>query len=386
MPFLFILLVTLLIHTAFKGSKVLLSLYALELGANPLVIGVLFAMYSLFPVFLAVYAGRLSDRFGSRIPMLFGTIGLSSGLALPYFVPQITGLFASASLIGLCYIFYTVAVQHMIGSFAAGAARTRNYSIFSIFVGVTSLIGPTTTGFAIDGIGHRATYLLLAALPLLPILVLLIFPAVLPKAKPHHAQTGDRHVMDLLGNPQLRRILLTAGILETGNEVLNFLVPIYGHSIGLSASKIGIVMGAYALALLLVRAIMPALVRYSSEERVLSTSLFVAGAACLVFPFVHSFALLIPIAFVLGLGLGCGGPLSMVLAYNRSPQGRSGEAIGLRQTVNKATEVIMPLIFGTLTTAVGMLPVFWVDAIMLACGGWLMHGEAGKPRVTGNMD
>ena len=145
-------------------------------------------------------------------------------------------------------------------------------------------------------------------------------------------------------------------------------------------------MGAYALALLLVRAIMPALVRYSSEERVLSTSLFVAGAACLVFPFVHSFALLIPIAFMLGLGLGCGGPLSMVLAYNRAPPGRSGEAIGMRQTVNKATEVVMPLIFGTITTAVGMFPVFWVDAIMLAFGAWLMHGEAGKPRVTGNMD
>lgn len=378
MPFLFILAVTLLIHTSFKGSKVLLTLYAIELGANPFVIGVLFSMYSFFPVFLAVYAGRVSDRLGFRIPMLFGATGLATGLAVPYFVPQLAGLLVSALLIGLCYIFYTVAVQHLIGSFGEGAARTRNYSVFSIAVGVTSLIGPTSTGFAIDGIGYRATYLMLAVLPTIPVLALLFVPDLLPRPQIHHAPAAKPRVGDLLRNAPLRRILLTAGILETGNEVLNFLVPIYGHSIGLSASKIGIVMGAYALALLLVRALMPTLARRSSEERVLSISMFLAGSACLVFPFVHSFLLLLPIAFVLGLGLGCGGPISMVLAYNRSPQGRSGEAIGLRQTVNKFAEVIMPLIFGMLSTAVGMLPVFWIDALMLACGGWLMHSDAGK--------
>jgi MFS family permease len=78
----------------------------------------------------------------------------------------------------------------------------------------------------------------------------------------------------------------------------------------------------------------------------------------------------------MGLGLGCGAPLSLVLAYNRAPSGRSGEAMGLRQTVNKGTEVLVPIIFGTLSTALGMLPVFWLDAVMLGVGGWLMHREA----------
>ena len=386
MPFTFILLVTVMNHVAFKGSKVLMALYAIELGASPFVIGVLFATYSLFPVFLSVYAGRLSDRLGARMPMLIGSLGLATGLALPYGVPRIPGLLASALLIGMCYIFYTVSMQHLIGSYGEGADRTRNYSMFSIFVGLTSLIGPTATGFAIDGIGHRETYLLLAALPLGPTLIFLCIPGLVPPPKPRAARASGARIGDLLRNPPLRRVLLTAGILETGNEALSFLLPIYGHSIGLSASKIGLVMGTYALALLVVRAFMPALAKLSSEERVLSVSMFVAAFACMIYPFVHSFALLAATSFVLGLGLGCGGPLSMVLAYNRSPEGRSGEAIGLRQSVNKATEVIMPLIFGSLSTALGMWPVFWLDALMLACGGWLMHGDASKPRVTDNSD
>src|SRR5262245_26452660 len=108
MPFLFILAVTLLIHTSFKGSKVLLSLYAIELGANPFLIGVLFSLYSFFPVFLAVYAGRISDRLGFRIPMLVGATGLATGLTVPYFVPHLAGLVTSAFVVSLCYIFYTV--------------------------------------------------------------------------------------------------------------------------------------------------------------------------------------------------------------------------------------------------------------------------------------
>src|SRR5262249_51390526 len=127
------------------------------------------------------------DRLGTRTPMLIGATGLATGLALPYFVPQIGGLLASASVIGLCYIFYTVSVQHMIGSLAAGAARTRNYSMFSLFVGTTSLLGPTAAGFAIDAMGHRATYLLLAVRPAVPILVLLLAPQLVPRDQPRHA-------------------------------------------------------------------------------------------------------------------------------------------------------------------------------------------------------
>jgi MFS family permease len=371
-----VVLLTVLTHTAFKGSKVLISLYAIQFGATPFEIGLLFSMYSMFPVLLSVYAGKISDRLGFRIPMLLGACGLMMGLLLPFLFPRLGALYASAILIGMCYIFYTVSVQHLIGSFGEGHARTRNYSLFSLGVALTALFGPTTTGFAIDLIGHRSTYLMLAMLPALPILALLLFPSMLPRLHPKHEERHGQHIMDLVRDPPLRRALITAGLVETGLELFNFFLPIYGHFSGLSASQIGISMGAFAAALLLVRGAMPMLARRTSEEAVLSGSLFLAGGTALLFPLVSSFLLLTALAFVLGLGLGCGSPLSMILAYNRAPAGRSGEAIGLRQTVNKATEVVMPLIFGSLSTALGMPPVFWMEALILVWAGALMRKEA----------
>lgn len=375
MAFYPVVLATVLAHIAFKGSKVLISLFAIELGANPFTIGVLFAMYSVFPVLLSVYAGRLSDRLGARPPMVFGASGLAAALALPALFPGIPALFFSATLIGLCYIFYVVSVQSLIGSFGEGAERTRYYSLFSLGIGLTSLAGPITAGFAIDGLGHRGAYLLLAAFPALPALALLAAPGLLPGPRREAARAG-RRAAGLLADAPLRRVLIVSGIMETGNELVNFLLPIYAHSIGLGASQIGLVMGGYGAALLAVRGATPVLARLSSEERVLAGSLLVAALVLLAFPFVRELALLAVLAFVLGLGLGCGSPISLVLAYDRAPAGRSGEAIGLRQTMNKAVEVAVPLVFGSVSTAFGMLPVFWLDALLLAAGALIMRCDA----------
>jgi MFS family permease len=375
MGFYVIVALTVLNHIAYKGSKMLISLYAIELGASALTIGILYSLYSLFSLFLALYAGRVSDRLGPRAPMLLGSLALGGGLILPYLWSGLVALFISASLIGTLYIFYTVSAQHLIGAFGAGHKRTRNYATFSLGVALTGLIGPMLTGFLIDNIGHQSTYLMLALLPVGPVVFLLFFARGLPRVAGDEKRRGHT-TMDLVRNVPLRRALIAAGIIETGGELYSFYMPIYGHSIGLSASLIGIVIGTYAVAVMGTRLMMAALVRRSSEEAVLCASLALAAAACIVFPFVTQVYALAAISFVLGVGLGCCGPLSMVITYNRAPEGRSGEAMGLRQSVNKFTEVLVPLIFGTLGSAFGIGFAFWMDAVLLGSGAFLMKADA----------
>ncbi len=356
-----------------------MSLSALELGADEFFVGLLFSTYALFPLLLSVYAGKITDRIGFRWPMLFGTIGLLAGLLLPFFVPHLEALYVAAGLMGFCYIFYVVAVQHLIGAMGEGADRIKNFSWFSMGIGMTALLGPTSAGFLIDAVGHRMTFAVLAAMPVVPALLLGLWAGWLPRTVRSvvtPAEKAAHRLGDLLHNRPLRRALITAGIIETGLELYSLLLPIYGHRIGLSASEIGLILGGFGLALLVVRAVMPHLVNRSSEEHVLFASLLLASVVCLIFPFVKSFAALLLISFILGMGLGCGSPLSMVLAYNRAPAGRSGEAMGLRQMVNKGTELLVPLVFGSLSAAFGMLPVFWLDAGLLAVAAMVMRKDA----------
>ena len=59
-------------------------------------------------------------------------------------------------------------------------------------------------------------------------------------------------------------------------------------------------------------------------------------------PLFETAVLLGGVAFVLGLGMGCSQPVSLMLIYDRAPPGRSGEALGLRLTINNFMHIAVP--------------------------------------------
>jgi sugar phosphate permease len=181
----------------------------------------------------------------------------------------------------------------------------------------------------------------------------------------------------------LREIIIVSGIVVAGVDLFAFYMPIYGHSINLSATSIGAILGAQAAAALVVRGLMPMMLRRYQEERVLAVSLVLAGIAFTLVPFFNSFVLLVLIAFTLGLGLGCGQPLSLLMVFNRSPAGRSGEALGLRFTVVNLMHMMIPLTFGAVSALLGLVPVFLTNAALMAGGGYLSHrsGKQHAPQV-----
>jgi len=90
-----------------------------------------------------------------------------------------------------------------------------------------------------------------------------------------------------------------------------------------------------------------------------------------MFPLVENGLLIGAIAFLLGLALGCSQPLSLTLTFSRAPEGRSGEALGLRPTINNFTHLTVPLLFGSIGSLFGVGPVFLANSAMLVTGGLL---------------
>ena len=368
-----IFLIALCNVTCQRASRVVVSLLAIDLGAEQFVIGLLIAMYSLFPALLALYAGRLSDRLGARRPMLIGSIGLVLGLLLPAAFPVLPALFVSAALFGMSYIFYHVAVQNLLGALSTEADRTRNFNNYTMMISVGGFAGPLCAGFAIDHAGYRLTYLLLALVALVPVFTQVLtwssFGGPRPRGGKHNERSQLAGARELLRQAPLRRTLIGSAAVLTGTDLFQFYMPIYGHSIGLSASKIGFILSMVAAAAFIVRIGLPALVRKAGEQTLLAYSLFLGAATYLLFPFFTDVTVLTVIAFMLGLSLGCGQPLSLMMAYARSPQGRSGEVLGLRLTINNFTHIAVPLVFGSFGSMFGLAPVFWINALMLAAGG-----------------
>ena len=45
------------------------------------------------------------------------------------------------------------------------------------------------------------------------------------------------------------------------------------------------------------------------------------------------------------------------------------EALGLKFAINQLTKLISPIVFGAIATGFGLLPMFWINAAMMAGGG-----------------
>jgi predicted MFS family arabinose efflux permease len=371
-----VVLLSMLSSIAQRGSKMAVSLYALELDAGSVAVGVLAALFATFPLLLAVHAGRISDRFGVRYPMACGAAVMAAGLALPLAGGGLPALFVSPALIGLGHIFFHVSVHNLVGSLGDAASRTRNFATFALGSSIAAFIGPSLAGFTIELASFNAAFAVLAAIALLPGLLILLNRTI-GKVR-HHEDKQARSAFDLLAIPGLRRTLLMSGVTLTGIELFSFYLPIYGRSIGLSASVIGLILSSYAVAGFIVRSFMPRLAQRFTEVGVLTGSLLVAALAYAAVPALGDGLFLAAAAFALGLALGSAQPLNIILTYNHAPAGRSGEALGLRIMANKVTQIGVPLAFGGMGAALGAAPVFLATGAFLLIAGLVSLREKSR--------
>ena len=362
--------VVLLWNSAYKGARVLNTLYALELNATPLHIGMLLSTYGVFPLLLAVYAGRIADRYGARIPMLSGLVVCTLGVMLPWFVPSLSWLFVAAAVTGFGFILGQVALQSLVGSMGEGEDRTKNFNFYALGIAVADFVGPVFAGFSIDHAGHVITYLFLGLLSLSAAVTLAVMAKRVPRHRRPEPRPAEHRMSDLFGDADMRRVLIASAVVMTGIDLFQLYLPLYGHQIGLSASAIGMIMGSAAAAAFVSRALLPLMVGRCGEEKTLLYALFLTAAMFVLVPFFSNAIALGAICFTLGLGMGLGQPLTVMLCYNYSPAGRSGESLGLRIAINNSMHVIVPTLFGGVGAAFGIGPVFWINAGVIAAGNW----------------
>jgi MFS family permease len=361
-------------HVVLTGSRVVVSLDALALGASAATVGGLLALFALLPMLFAIPAGRLADRVGVRRPMLAGSIGMASAAVVAALAHGLPALFATALLAGLSFMAFQVAAQYATGEMGPPSARTRRFGLLALGYSTSSIAGPLIAGFVIDHAGHRAAFAVLALFPLLPIAVLAADRIALPGPHPAHAVRARMRTAELIADPDLRRVFAINGLIALAWELHTLFVPIYGSAIGVSASGIGMILAAFAAATFTIRLSMPLIAPRFPGHRVLTSALYVAAIVYLAIPFARNVPSLMLLSFCLGLALGVGQPMVMSALHSLAPPGRMGEAVGVRMSLINSMAVAVPLVFGAVGSTVGLSPVLWSVGVFLATGGWFTRG------------
>jgi predicted MFS family arabinose efflux permease len=357
------------LHAAFAGFRVNLSLFALSLQASPFTVGLILSLLALLPTLFSVHTGRVIDRIGVRRPLLAGTASVICGIALAVLVPRLDMLFLVSCIVGSGFMLFHIAVNHMAGGMGEPQGRALNFSMLALGFSTSGFLGPMIAGFAIDWIGHRRTFLLLVGFALLTLVGLLTRPMEIPRHRALEPTDEKQRLSDLFRNRTLRYVFLASGVLSPAWDLFTFMVPIHGSQIGLSATEIGMILGAFGSAIFAVRLAVPLLLHRVGEWQMLILAMLSAGTTYVVFPLVHGMPLLLTFAFILGISLGGAQPMIMSLLSSKAPAGRAAEAIGVRSLIINMSQTGMPLLFGALGEALGMTPVFWAMAVCLVASG-----------------
>lgn len=343
---------------AIFGARPIISLYASRLGMGAAEIGLIFAVFNFVQLGVAVGAGYLADRWGTRVPALLGSVLLIAGAAITASAESFGMILVGQAVSGMAHIAVLVSYQTQLGNMP-----NREYQIgwMSMFVAGGQALGPTVAGLWADRWG---------LVPTLWVMVGMAVVATLPaffmsRAGGSRGEETHRTDWGVLRQPHLMRALAVSVSVLFSVEMFSTYFPLYAEEVGLSVGAIGMIMTARALASMLPRFLMGTILHRFGRRRALIGTFLFGGAAISMFSVVHSFWLMLGVAVVVGLALGLAQPMSIVMVAESVARHQRGKVLAIRLMSNRIAQVISPILFGQLASAFGLAPIFMVSGGLL---------------------
>lgn len=368
-----IVLLATLAYAGPQGTRVAVTLEALQLGLSPAVVGMLNAVSFLLPMVVSIPAGRIVDRIGVRGPIYSMIVMLIAAQALAFAAPSVWTLGLAAAAAGIGYVGFTVALNVGVMRVGTAADRVSNFSWLTVGISAGFGLGPVTAGFGSDAMTGSGVFLLLAGYPMALLLLMLWRGRLLPNEADHAARSPVR-LIDAVSDRRFRPILLVSFANPTLTDMFNFIVPLIAKSAGLSGAVVGTILGCYSASSFIARAVLPVIVNRVRHWTVVANLYIIAGIGLIVFGFASQPAFYVSIAMAIGLSHGMGQPLVMAAFVMHSPPGRQGEVMGVQQVLQGGISAASPVVIGAVGTAVGVTPVLWVAGAALLFASWFARG------------
>ncbi|WP_342046207.1 MFS transporter [Bacillus sp. OTU530] len=358
------------------GSRPLIPLYARDLGASHAEIGVIVALFSFLPLFLSIKAGKIIDRIGVRSPLIFGILSGSLSMIILAIFNNLVGIYISQIFSGLAQLIFVLAIQAYAGLFSKSKLREYFIAVFSIAVAAGSFVGPLISGGLSDLLSNTYAFFVLGIVILLAVPLSFLLRNLQVK-KIELVEQGEKgeNSFKLLRIQDLRKAVLVSSLVLLAKDAYIAFFPLLAAEKGVSTLVIGVIISLNAAAGILIRIILPWVVRRLKRSVIITISIVVAGSIYILNPFVDSVIGLSILAFILGFCSGIGQPLSIFTTINSLPQDRVAEGLGMRLMFNKLTQVIAPLSLGAVSGIVGMSGVFYVCGAIIMAGSFNPHRD-----------
>ncbi len=367
----YLLLCAVALIAMFSTSLVnpLLSIFAKQVGAAGVMIGLSVAAYWVARVLLEIPSGFLSSRVGYYWPMLLGLVLTALGTLWNAYVTDPVQLILARGLQGFgAPLFFAVSMTMILNMFPI---ETRG-SAMGFFQGIEfagTIIGSTFSGFIITALGFQGGFILAALLCVVSVVMILLPPGIRNNANALPKATAIR-VSDLprvFTNTVLLTVCFATLISFIVSQGILFTVyPLYANGpLSMSLTDIGLIMGARSVGYVLSIFTMGVAADRLGRRPVLMFG--IASTAVMLVPlgFASGFLPSLVAFFLLGITTGAVWIIGPVYAAEAVDPQYRGAAVGAYRTFFDLGSIVGPIISIWVYEAYGPSWTFYSGTLLL---------------------
>ena len=345
---------------------------ALEIGATPAEIGVLGAVYALFPIVLALFLGKNVGRFGEAKYIVFGASTMLL-LAITFsFINSLPLLLLATAAVGVSHLIGVVGGQTMISTRSPNDKLDGFFGYYAFGASLGQMVGPLVGGIVAgsDGVLPKSTstgFIAAAGLALIALLPTFYWRNQQIAIKQNSNNDGTLSAaVSLFKQPGMAKAIYVSLAVSSAVDVLIVFLPLFGTENNFSPFAVGVILAIRAGTSMFSRIFLGAIAQKFGSHFLMVSSIVASTIFCAAMFFARTPLALAIAVGVAGFALGVGQPLTMSLVSRIARPEDRALAISARLTANRVGQFIVPASAGAVAGAAGAGSVFLGLAALLA--------------------
>ena len=360
----------------FPMSHVVMPLWALDLGASPIMVGILVASRQVLPVLLSIHGGVLLDRFGPRnVIMLFGVVGTLATVLFPV-LPFLWVAVILQMIVGYSEATSWIGAQAAVGKLLEGRPVYAGRMTAAARLG--GFLGPWLLGVAWVHWGAFGGFLFFACWSMGGVVASSFLPRVTGGTSPPPRRGSDilprisdyGETLRMLALTAIALVIAATFLRQTASGIQASFYAVWLREIGLTADRIGLLVGIGNVVSALAALSIGPLTRRMADYWLLIAAIAAAIVGITVTPLIEGFVLLAVAMGVRGAGQGLNLPLMMSIAARTVAPRLLGRVTALRVSFNRLGNVVFPVAMGGLAELIGLEYAFYAvggAGVLLLC-------------------
>jgi MFS family permease len=346
----------------------LVPVYAVQLGAGGLQVGLIIASFNLARTLSNPLAGRLSDRWGRKPFIASGLLLYALVSVLYVMAARVEALILVRFLHGFTSVLVGPVAMALAADIAPPQRLGRYIGTLNMAVMLGLGVGPVLGGIIRDLFGMGAAFYTMGGLALVTFIGVVAF---LPGSDGTETAVSKKPVSpfkNLISHRIVQGIFLLRFFVAAGQGSVYTFLPLLALGMRLSSSQVGIILGVNIFLIALLQRVCGDLADRLNPTHMIIVGTFISGLAVAGMPFVDGFAMILGLNIIMGIGNGIAMPAGFVITGQLGKSMGMGSIMGITDAGWSLGMIVSPILSGIIMDSLGLPSIFLTGGFLIITG------------------